>query len=119
MSLGVAHVLSTLNYGLALLAAAPLLPFIFGIGGAPHGVGGRLAWWLIYAVAYLAWWGVIDVCLRFVFSRRPHVLGALAVPVAWYGVVATFMFVVPRFKAIDADPIPERTDLQEVCRIEG
>jgi hypothetical protein len=120
ISLGVAHVLSILNYGsLAQLAAAPLLPFIFGVGGGPHGAWGGGFEWLIYAIAFLAWWGVIDVCLRCVFPRRLHVVGALAVPVAWYGLVATAMFVVPRFRAINADPIPERTDLQEVCRIDG
>jgi hypothetical protein len=124
MSLGVAYLLTTLNFGsLAHLAAAPLLPFIlagWAIEGGPHGAGGGVLGWLIYPVAFLVWWAVIDVCLRLVFSRpRLHLLGALVVPAACYVLVATFMFVVPRFRAIEADPIPERTDVHEVCRIEG
>jgi hypothetical protein len=123
MSLGVAYLLTTLNFGsLAQLAAAPLLPFIlagWAIEGGPHGADGGL-WWLIYPVGFLVWWGVIDVCLRLVRSRpRLHLLGALAVPAACYVLVATFMFVVPRFRAIEVDPIPERTDVHEVCRIAG
>jgi len=34
-------------------------------------------------------------------------------------VVAVLVFVVPRFRSATVDPIPERTDVQEVCRIDG
>jgi hypothetical protein len=124
MSLGVAYLLTTLNFGsLAQLAAAPLLPFIlagWAIEGGPHGTGGGFLWWLIYPVSFLVWWAVIDLCLRLVFSQpRLHLLGALAVPAGCYVLVAAFMFVVPRFRAIEVDPIPERTDVRDVCRIAG
>jgi hypothetical protein len=124
LSFGLAHLLTTLNFGpWAQLAAAPLLPFIlavWAIEGGPHGAGGGVLGWLFYPAAFLVWWGVIDVCLRLVFSRpRLHLLGALAVPAGCYVLVATFMFVVPRFRAIEADPIPERTDVHEVCRVAG
>lgn len=33
--------------------------------------------------------------------------------------VGVFRFVTPRIRPTDVDPIPERTDVQEVCRIEG
>jgi hypothetical protein len=113
--------LATLDYGsLAQLAAAPLLPFILVVTGGPHHAeGGAFEWLTINAAAFLVWWAVIDVCLRFVFTRRLHSAAALAVPAAWYVVVAASMFFAPRFRAIDADPIPDQTDLQEVCRIDG
>jgi hypothetical protein len=114
-----AFLFSTLNQpNLALVGGAPLLPFIFGIGGGVH--GSSRPGWLIYMVAFLVWWIVIDLSSGlFRAPRRLNAAAAFAFPAAWYLVVAVFVFVVPRFRTPDVDPIPELTEVQEVCRIDG
>jgi hypothetical protein len=110
---------STLNQpNLALVGLAPLLPFIFTIGGGFHGSSRPV--WLVYSVAFLVWWIVIDLSSR-LFRARPRLnaVSVFALPAAWYLVVVVFVFVAPRFRMPDLDPIPERTDVQEVCRIDG
>jgi hypothetical protein len=116
---GAALLFSTLNQpNLALVGIAPLLPFIFGIGGGVH--GSSRPEWLVYTVAFLVWWMVIDLSPGlFRVPRRMHAVAAFALPAAWYLVVAVFVFVVPRFQTSDVDPIPELTGVQEVCRIDG
>jgi hypothetical protein len=114
-----AFLFSTLNQpNLALIGLAPLLPFIFSIGGGVHGTSRPV--WLVYIVAFLVWWIVIDLSSR-LFRPRPRLnaFSAFAFPAAWYLVVLVFVFVAPRFRTTDVDPIPERTEVQEVCRIDG
>ena len=52
-------------------------------------------------------------------TAQVHAVAAFAFPAAWCLVVAVFVFVVPRFQTTDVDPIPELTEVQEVCRIDG
>lgn len=110
---------STLNQpNLALLGGGPLLPFIFGIGGGVH--GSSRPEWLVHTVAFLVWWIVIDLSSGlFRAPRRLNAVAAFAFPAAWYLVVAAFVFVGPRFRTTELDPIPELTEVQEVCRIDG
>lgn len=119
LSRSTAFLFSTLNQpNLALVALAPLLPFIVGIGGGVH--GSSRPEWLVYTVAFLAWWMVIDLSVRlFHAPRRLNAVARFALPAAWYLVVAVLVFIVPRFRSADVDPIPERTEVQEVCRIDG
>jgi hypothetical protein len=114
-----ASLFSTFNQSnLALVGLAPLLPFIFTVGGGFHGQSRPE--WLVYTVAFLLWWMVIDLSSR-LFRGRPRLnaVAAFAVPAAWYVVVAVFVFIVPRFRPPDVDPVLQRTDVQEVCRIDG
>jgi hypothetical protein len=113
-----AFLFSTLNQpNLALVGLSPLLPFIFVLGGGVHGSSSPE--WLVYTVAFLVWWLVIDFSSG--LFRAPRTLNAVAAfvfPAAWYLVVAVIVFVVPRFRTTDVDPIPELTEVQEVCRID-
>jgi hypothetical protein len=103
---------STFNQpNLAFVSLAPLLPFIFTVGGGLHGP--HRPEWLVYTAAFLAWWMVIDLSSR-LFRARPRLnaVAAFAVPAALYVVVGAFVFVVPRFRPADVDPVPHWTDVQ-------
>jgi len=50
---------------------------------------------------------------------RSAVSAVVLVVLCSAALVGAYIFVVPRIRPTDVDPIPERTDVQEVCRIDG